>query len=195
MTIFESSLKVSHYNNVCTTLVGHGAEDEPWNIDGEGLIVGTLHQIRSFHESFHRLQDTETIIAVRPAGFDHRLFTDHPFAFHFLYLSSLMGDEPMTPEQLHGIGAEVFDGDKVGEDELAAQNARFPFQVQRPDGDFDIFGDLAEHAHVEKVRRNGAVCNKQKTQIIVIWVLKNFLYPYLTNIIFFTSENDPDVNL
>lgn len=142
--------------------IRHGAEDETRNVDGESFIIGTFHQVRSFHETFHRFENAKAIIAVRPARFDDWLLADHTFAFHFLHLSGLMRDEPVPPEQLHGIGAEVFDGDKVSEDELAAENARLPFQIQRPDGDFDIFGDLAEHAHGEKVRRKEAVCNKQK---------------------------------
>lgn len=79
------------------------------------------------------------------AGFEGRLLAYYAFSLDLAQQAGAFPDVPVTPHELYGGGAVVFDGDAISEDVLALHGARVAGMVEVLYDDGDAFGGKDVH--------------------------------------------------
>ena len=84
-----------------------------------------------------------------PLWLNHWLLADNAFSSDFFDLVVLIGNNPVTIKQTHGLGAVIPDRDGIGKGIGICRGVRLHFQVFCPGSDFYtavIFCDVFWHA-------------------------------------------------
>lgn len=116
---------------------GSRVEDESGNPGVEGRPIFSLEIVLPFHVPIGRLENAEALILMNPAGRYHRLLSNDTIALNLGVLADGVMDSPAALEELSPHGPDVFNADKVGEDEPVGLGIGLIGKKQGVDGDPD----------------------------------------------------------
>lgn len=79
------------------------------------------------------------------AGFQYRLLAYHPRPPHFLHPAAIVGDLPVPVEELHGIAAQILNGNVVRPHENPLSGIGLASQIFRLHRHLDVMRGLGEY--------------------------------------------------
>src|SRR3974390_660939 len=103
------------------------------------------HPVAPAHQTGWARQWHATRLFIAIPRLDQRPFTDNAGSFHPLQTAARVGDPPMSRLELHSLGAEIGDVDRIGHEEIAVVWRRPLRQETRGNRDLDAAGNRAIH--------------------------------------------------
>ncbi|GMQ99394.1 MAG: hypothetical protein BMS9Abin18_0212 [Zetaproteobacteria bacterium] len=99
----------------------------------KGRAILGHHLITAFHAADRGFQNTETVIPVFSARWNHGLLANHAFTLHLLHLAIGVGNKPVATDELGRNCPFIADADMINKNKLVLFRIRMFFCIFRSD--------------------------------------------------------------